>query len=208
MISRSPAGETVRELFPPSQPIPSDVNEAQLLARARAGDEQAFAELFAVHQRPIYRYAVHMCGADTADDIVQDTFMALLTHNRTFDAARGPLGAYLFGIARHVVLKRLGSRYNAATDDLETVGTHAAPDLSALDLLSRQETVAAVRAAIAELPLAYREAVVLCDLQEMDYQSASMVLECPLGTVRSRLHRARALLANRLSMLRSVKQMS
>jgi RNA polymerase sigma-70 factor (ECF subfamily) len=184
------------------------VNEAQLLARARAGDEQAFAELFALHQRPIYRYAVHMCGADTADDIVQDTFMALLTHQQTFDAARGPLGAYLFGIARHVVLKRLGSRYSAATDDLETIGTHAAPDLSALELLSRQETVAAVRAAIAELPPAYREAIVLCDLQEMDYQAAAMVLECPLGTVRSRLHRARALLATRLSILRSIRQIS
>ncbi len=184
------------------------MNEAQLLARARAGDESAFAELFALHQRPIYRYAVHMCGADAADDIVQDTFMVLLTHNRTFDAARGPLGAYLFGIARHVMLKRLGSRYSVPTDDLQTIGAHVAPDLSALDLLSRQETVAAVRAAIAELPPVYREAIVLCDLQEMDYQSAAIVLECPLGTVRSRLHRARALLATRLSMLRPVKQMS
>ena len=184
------------------------MNEAQLLARARAGDEPAFAELFGLHQRPIYRYAAHMCGADAADDIVQDTFMALLTHNRTFDAARGPLGAYLFGIARHLMLKRLGSRYNTPTDDLETVNTHVAPDLSALDVLSRQETVAAVRSAIAELPPVFREAIVLCDLQEMDYQSAAMVLECPLGTVRSRLHRARALLATRLSMLRPVKQMS
>ena len=184
------------------------MNEAQLLARARAGDEEAFAELFALHQRPIYRYAVHMCGADAADDIVQDTFMALLTHTRTFDDARGSLAAYLFGIARHLILKRLGSRYNATTDDLDTIGTHAAPDLSALDLLSRQETVAAVRGAIAELPPAYREAIVLCDLQEMDYQAAAIVLECPLGTVRSRLHRARALLATRLSMLRPQKQMS
>ena len=75
--------------------------------------------------------------------------MALLTHNRTFDATRGPLGSYLFGIARHVMLKRLGSRDSVPTDDLETIGTHVAPDLSALDLLSREETAAAVRAAIA-----------------------------------------------------------
>lgn len=184
------------------------MNEAQLLARARAGDEQAFAELFALHQRPIYRYAVHMCGADAADDIVQDTFMALLTRNQAFDGARGRLAAYLFGIARHVMLKRLGSRYSATTDELDAISTHAAPDLSALDLLSRQETVAAVRAAVAALPPVYREAIVLCDLQEMDYQAAAMVLECPLGTVRSRLHRARALLAARLSMLRPERQLS
>jgi RNA polymerase sigma-70 factor, ECF subfamily len=195
------------ELFRVRQAIPSDVNEAQLLARARAGDEQAFAELFARHQHSIYRYAAHMCGAD-ADDIVQDTFMVLLTHNRTFDAARGPLGAYLLGIARHLMLKRLGSRYLLPNNELETIATQAAPDLSALDVLSQEETVAAVRSAIAELPPVYREAIVLCELQEMDYQSAAMVLGCPLGTVRSRLHRARIQLAHRLSMLRPVNQAS
>jgi RNA polymerase sigma-70 factor (ECF subfamily) len=200
-----PAG---RELFEGSAAIPSDVNEAQLLAWARDGDEQAFAQLFALHQRPIYRYAVHMCGADAADDIVQDTFMAVLKQNGTFDAARGSFGAYLLGIARHLMLKRLGLRYAAPTEAIETVTTRATSDLSALELLSRQEIVSAVRAAIASLPPAYRETIVLCDLQEMDYQSAATVLECPLGTVRSRLHRARTLLAEKLSMLRSVDQAS
>jgi RNA polymerase sigma-70 factor (ECF subfamily) len=58
------------------------------------------------------------------------------------------------------------------------------------------------------LPQAYRETIVLCDLQEMDYQSAATLLECPIGTVRSRLHRARALLAEKLSMLRPMNQVS
>jgi RNA polymerase sigma-70 factor (ECF subfamily) len=184
------------------------VSEAQLLTQARAGDEQAFGQLFALHQRAIYRYALHMCGAGTADDIVQDTFLAVLKPGGAFDDTRGSVGAYLFGIARHLVLKRLGPRYVATSQGMENVDARPAPDLSALDLLSRDETVAAVRRAIATLPPAFREAIVLCDLDEMDYQTAATVLDCPIGTVRSRLHRARALLAERLSLLRPVKQTS
>jgi len=184
------------------------VNEAQLLARARDGDEQAFGELFARHQGPIYRYAMHMCGSAAADDVVQETFLAVLKPAGGFDAQRGTVGAYLFGIARHLLLKRLGSRHAAATEDVEAVVAHPSGDLSALDLLSRQEIVEAVRAAIASLPPAYREAIVLCDLQEMDYQSAAIVLECPIGTVRSRLHRARGLLAGKLAILKPVNQAS
>jgi len=188
--------------------ILSDVNDAQLLARARTGDEQAFGELFARHQGAIYRYAMHMCGAETADDVVQETFLAVLKSAGGFDADRGTVGAYLFGIARHLILKRLGPRLSGRPEDVDTSGPQPSPDLNALDLLSRQEIVKAVRAAIGSLPDAYREAVVLCDLQEMDYESAAALLECPIGTVRSRLHRGRALLAAKLSILRSVNQAS
>lgn len=184
------------------------MNEAQLLSRARDGDEQAFGQLYSRHQGAIYRYAMHMCGFEAADDVVQETFMAVLARGGGFDAARGTVAGYLFGIARHVMLKRIGAQYARPTDDLDTVATCAASDLSALDLLSRQEIVDAVRAAIAALSPAYRETIVLCDLQEMDYQTAATVLECPIGTVRSRLHRARAQLAERLSMLRPVNQAS
>jgi len=184
------------------------VNEAQLLSRARDGDEQAFGQLYARHQGAIYRYAMHMCGFEAADDVVQETFLAVLKRGGTFDATRGTLGGYLFGIARHIMLKRIGAQYSRPTDDLDAVAACAAADLSALDLLSRQEIVEAVRSAIAALPPAYRETIVLCDLQEMDYQAAATLLECPIGTVRSRLHRARAQLAERLSMLRPVNQAS
>jgi len=212
VISLAPARLTRarpgRELFRSAAPIPSDVNEAQLLGRARDGDEQAFGELFSRHQGAIYRYAVHMCGPGAADDIVQETFLALLQPRGAFDTTRGTVGAYLFGIARHITLKRIGAPHSRPTDDLDAVAPCASADLSALDLLSRQEVVDAVRAAIAGLSPAYRETIVLCDLQEMDYQSAATILECPIGTVRSRLHRARALLAEKLSMLRPMNQAS
>ena len=196
------------ELFAASRAIPDDVNEAQLLERARAGDEQAFGELFARHQGPIFRYAVHMCGAEAADDVVQETFLAVLKPAGRFDAQRGTVGGYLFGIARHLMLKRLGGRQALPAEDVETMAAQPSADLNALDLLSRRELVDAVRSAIASLPPVYRETIVLCDLQEMEYQAAATLLECPIGTVRSRLHRARTLLAGKLSILRPVNQAS
>ena len=101
-------------------------------------------------------------------------------------------------------MQRLGSKYEPLTDSRdEEVSQVAATTLTALDDLTRTETIAAVRAAVQSLPLAYREAVVLCDLQEMDYSAAAGVLQCPVGTIRSRLSRARALLAAKLSAMHS-----
>ena len=89
------------------------MNDIELLGRARRGDESAFASLFASHQRAIYRYAAHMCGREQADDVVQETFLAVLRQSDRHDAPRGAVGAYLLGIARHLVLKRLGAKYDA-----------------------------------------------------------------------------------------------
>ena len=193
------------------------MDDAGLLALARRGDAVAFSELFACFERPIYRYAAHMCGRDAADDIVQDTFLAVLrrpdpstrfragpsTELRAggYDPARGSVSNYLFGIARHFVLKRLSSR------DLATFELNQAEDAQALDDdrpdvldgLSRAETIQSVRSAITSLPAPYREAVVLCELQEMSSADAAAIAQCPVGTIRSRLHRAKALLATKLS---------
>lgn len=176
---------------------PSEVDEAGLLAAARRGDAEAFSSLYARYQGPIYRYAAHMCGRDAGDDVVQETFLALLRDAGRYDPARGTLGGYLFGIARHHVFKRLRSHAADPTEDLdEALMGEVAPD--ALDHLTRAETIGAVRDAIASLPANYREAVVLCELQEMSYLDAAALMQCPVGTVRSRLHRAKALLMAKL----------
>jgi RNA polymerase sigma-70 factor, ECF subfamily len=181
------------------------VDEATLLRRARQGDEGAFAELYARHHAPIYRYAARMCGPDAADDVLQETFVVVLERGQRFDPARGTFGAYLFGVARHMVLKQLGPKYQVP----QVVGADAAapaqpPD--ALDALSERERSAALRVAIASLPPAYREVVVLCDLEELDYPTAARIVGCPIGTIRSRLHRARALLLSKLSALRQTQR--
>jgi RNA polymerase sigma-70 factor, ECF subfamily len=180
-----------------AEPV-SEVNDGDLLDRARQGDERAFAQLFDRYQRPIFRYATHMCGRDAGDDVVQETFLAILRGSGRYDPARGGALGYLFGIARHHVLKRLSQdRAGQGCDELDE--TAPAVQESALERLTRAEAVAAVRTAIRSLPSAYREVVVLCELQELDYAGVAEIVQCPIGTVRSRLHRARAMLAVKLA---------
>lgn len=177
------------------------MDEAGLIALARRGDAVAFSRLFAGFERAIFRYAAHMCGRDAADDVVQETFLAVLRGSGQYDASKGTVGNYLFGIARHCVLKRLSGRDVASFDldehDERTACVDNRP--SVLDSLSREETIKTVRAAIGSLPAPYREVVVLCELQEMSYVDAAAIAQCPVGTVRSRLHRARGLLTAKLA---------
>ena len=107
---------------------------------------------------------------------------------------------WLLGVARKLLSKRRG--WDARAVPLELDGPNGdppAPDLDALEQLTRQERLAAVRLAIEGLPAAFREVVTLCDLEELSYQTAAEILEAPVGTVRSRLHRARTLLARKLT---------
>jgi RNA polymerase sigma-70 factor (ECF subfamily) len=179
----------------------SEVDEAGLLERARAGDAKACAALFARYQGPIFRYAAHMCGRDAADDVVQETFLAVLRSGGRYDPDRGPVAAYLFGIARHAVFARIGHAAGAGLVEPLDGCTACADAPTALETLTRAETIDAVRAAIASLPPVYREAIVLCELQEMSYDGAAAVVGCPVGTIRSRLHRAKVLLMAKLSAL-------
>ena len=175
-----------------------DVDDARLLERARKGDEQAFSQLFAAHQRQVFRYATYMGGADAADDIVQDTFLAVLRQRDRRDQPTGTVGSYLIGIARHLVMKRheRTAGWALVEDDFEGTETR---EPNALDRLLLAESAASVRAAVLSLPPVYREAIVLCELEDLDYAGAAAVMQCPLGTVRSRLSRSRALLAERLT---------
>jgi RNA polymerase sigma-70 factor (ECF subfamily) len=174
-------------------------SDAALAGAIRRGDEEAFARLYTAYRGPIFRYALNMCGAGAAEDVVQETFLALLRGDR-FDAGRGTLAGYLFGIARRHILKRLAVTRLEATADGDRVIEATAPDEpSPFDDLSRTEAVEAVRAAIRSLPPVYREIITLCELEELDYAAAAGVVECPVGTVRSRLHRAKALLSAKLA---------
>ena len=167
----------------------------------RAGDEAAFAELYGRWQGPLYRYALRMSGEPAlAEDVVHEVFMALIRQTQGYDPERGPLGAYLYGVARRIVLRRLEHErpYVALADEDGGADEPVAPGPDALAELTRSERVARVRSAVLSLPPVYREAVVLCDLQALSYDDAASILGCSLGTVRSRLHRARRLLVSKL----------
>ena len=175
----------------------------ELLFRLRNGDEQAFAALYRRRQGAIYRFALHMSGSPAAaEDIAQEVFLALLREECGYDRERGTLSGYLFGIARKLVLRNL--ERGRADVPLEPEGDEVAPrELAVIDDplagLTRHEAIDALRRAVQALPRRYREVVVLCDLEELDYAEAAVVLGCPIGTVRSRMHRARALLLEKLN---------
>jgi RNA polymerase sigma-70 factor (ECF subfamily) len=185
------------------------IDEAALLTRASKGDETAFGELYARYQRQIYHYAARMCGVAAGDDVVQETFLAVLRQGGRFDPAKGTVPAYLYGIARHHVIKRLGRDGVMLSEPVELVASDAiAPQDTPLETMARERMIGAVRQAVQSLPSAYREVVALCDLQEMDYATVAQVIQCPIGTVRSRLHRARGLLLKKLSAVPSMAEVS
>ncbi len=169
------------------------MTDSDLVALVLAGDREAFAALYRRRQGGIYRFALHMCGSEAAaEDVVQEVFLVLIRRPRTFDPARGSLTAFLYGVARKLVLRRFGRE-----QPLEEASDQSAELQPELDLV-RSEVAETVRAAVLSLPLHYREAVALCDLQELDYTEAALALQCSVGTVRSRLHRGRQMLARKL----------
>lgn len=174
----------------------------QLFVRLRAGDEESFVALYRRRQGALYRFALQMSGsAAAAEDVTQEVFMALLRDECGFDPDRGTVSGYLFGIARKLLLRNLErSRADVALD--ADSDENPAVELSVTDdplaELTHREGIEALRRAVVTLPRRYREVVVLCDLEEIDYAEAAVALGCPIGTVRSRLHRARALLLEKL----------
>jgi RNA polymerase sigma-70 factor, ECF subfamily len=173
----------------------------ELLLRLRSGDEQAFVSLYRRRQGSIYRFAMQMSGSPAAaEDITQEVFLALIRDDCGYDPERGSISAYLFGIARKLVLRYL--ERGRGSVELDAEGEDAPVEFSvngdALADLTKREGLEALRRAVEALPRRYREVVALCDLEELDYAEAAFALGCPIGTVRSRLHRARALLLEKL----------
>jgi RNA polymerase sigma-70 factor (ECF subfamily) len=212
----------------------TDLADALLLRRIAGGDEDAFSEVYRQKQPALYRFALHMTGnASVAEDVTQEVFMALIRDPKRFDPSRGTLGGFLFGVARNHLRKRWEQdrRLVAFDGDPDDLHGHASIDHGGIgsanghsahsnghgggvssapgwDEFASVEAIARVRQAVGTLPENYREVVVLCELEEMSYEEAASALGCPVGTVRSRLHRARAMLVEKLRETRSVRRIS
>jgi RNA polymerase sigma-70 factor (ECF subfamily) len=187
--------------------LSDQVEDVALIARVAAGDAEAFAQLFRRHHGRIYRFALHMTTSPSiAEDVTQDVFLAVMSDAARYDvgrAGRASVAAWLCGIARNHVRRRAerDRRLEPLDDSGEGEGADGvlAVEADALGDLTRAERIQALRDAVSSLPVRYREAVVMCDLEEMSYRDAAAALGCAVGTVRSRLHRGRALLAVKLA---------
>ena len=183
--------------------------DIELLRRLAAGDEDAFVKFYRRHQGGLYRFALHMTGRpEAAADVVQETFIKLIHQLAKFDEGQGTPAAFLFGIARNHVRKaqEKDGRYVALLEygvnaNRNGSAPHATSSLTGdvlFDELAHAEAVERLRQAVLTLPAHYREAVTLCDLEGKSYAEAAVLLACPVGTVRSRLNRARDMLVERL----------
>lgn len=174
----------------------AEPSDPELVERARGGEREAFAFLYRRHQAYVYRFARAMTGSSPlAEDVVQEVFLALMRDLDRYDASRAALRTYLFGIARNLSRYKLRSlRRLVPLDDTEepVASEDPAATLSASDETRR------LRGCVCRLPGRYREVIILCDLQELDYAEAALILDVPIGTVRSRLHRGRQLLIRRM----------
>lgn len=183
--------------------LQSEPGDSELLRSMLAGDEEALALLYRRRQGSVYRFALQMSGSKTiAEDVTQEVFLFLMREGHVFDPERGSLSSFLLGVARNHVLRRMrvDQVLTPIGDDNEDEANFipADTDLRPLDDLVQAETIELVRRAVLSLPPKYREVVVLCELQDVSYLEAADVLGCAIGTVRSRLHRARALLLAKL----------
>jgi len=180
--------------------------DSELVQLIAAGDERAFTTVYRTHQARIYRFALLMSGsAAIAEDVTQEVFIVLMREAARYDASRGSLSAYLYGIARNHVLRCLDRDRSytpiveESDDDRIIPLTELIVQCNPLDDLTRNEVIKTVRQAVLALPARYRDVVVLCDFQELSYAEAATVLGRPVGTVCSRLHRGHALLLEKLS---------
>jgi RNA polymerase sigma-70 factor (ECF subfamily) len=189
--------------------------DIELMRRLSSGDEGAFLEFYRRHQGGVYRYALHMTGRpEAAADVMQETFLTLIRQAGKFDEEKGAPGAFLYGIARNHVrkLQEKESRYVALGEEMGDGGYGADGNHNgnghysakpghtetALEGLERSEAIQMLRDAVLTLPEHYREPITMCDLEGKSYEEASILIACPVGTVRSRLNRARSILLEKL----------
>jgi RNA polymerase sigma-70 factor (ECF subfamily) len=186
--------------MPPHDPQP----ELRLLARMQQGDEAAFVALYRRHKDAVYRLALLYAGSPSgAADATQETFMHFMSHPQQFDPARGTIAAWLCGVARNFARKQFAGREDSTdpadlSDDASPYAEHIDHD-TPLDQILRSEAAEQVRRALAQVAPHYRDVLILCELSELSYAEAAQLCGIDIGTVRSRLSRARAQLAQRLA---------
>jgi RNA polymerase sigma-70 factor, ECF subfamily len=170
--------------------------ENDLVGQARRGDEQAFLTLYCRHRSALFRFVCRLTGSVAlAEDVTQECFLALV-QGAGFDADRGPLQGYLFGMARNLVFRRL----RIAERESEEPAEIAAP-LDVLGELLSSERAALVADAVASLPALQREAIILFEYEELSLEQIATITGVDVGAVKARLHRARESLRKRLAAL-------
>ena len=183
---------------------------SQIVRRCIDGDSGAWAEMVRTHQKRVYGLCYRFTGnAADAEDLTQDVFLKIYSNLGSFDAARGSLPVWIATMTRNLLVDNFRrTRNQRATSSLDD-GWDQKEELKPADRLvaagptphetaARKELANMVQVALAKVSVELREAVILRDLQDLDYKEIAQVLSIPEGTVKSRISRGRAELARLL----------
>ncbi|WP_328319264.1 RNA polymerase sigma factor [Streptomyces sp. NBC_00388] len=166
-----------------------------LRARIRAGDRQAFADLYEEHAPVVYNHALRLTGNwSTAEEVMSETFLAAWSHRERLEPEGGSLAPWLLGIATHKAYNANRGLRRRLVFLAHRPPPPPVPDFAeeAVGRLDDSRRLAAVHAALSGLRRHEREVLALCVWAGLDYAQAAEALGVPVGTVRSRLSRARA----------------
>ncbi|MBR7746918.1 RNA polymerase sigma factor [Undibacterium baiyunense] len=190
--------------------------DIELVRRMRNGDQAAFVALYRRHQAALYRYAVLRCGsAQVAADVVQEVFVGLMSNQYHYDGLKGHLLYFLFGVARNLAMKfdevtqhrfqnleSVSTLSDSESDDMDESMEVMSEEANPLERLLQYQMAEDLRVAINDLLPHYRDVLILYEMQEMSYLDIANICQINVGTVRSRLSRARQALAERLQAYR------
>jgi len=188
--------------------------DADVVALAQRGREDAFRELVRRYERPVFSLIFRMVrDSATAEDLAQDTFIKVLNHIDKY-RPEFKLSSWLFKIANNVAIDHLrrrqvdtismsGSPHAASAAEIEATSFDVASgDESALDEIESKELGSAIERAIARLRPEYRSCILLRHVEGRSYEEIAATLDLPLGTVKTYIHRARHQLRESLEHLR------
>jgi RNA polymerase sigma-70 factor (ECF subfamily) len=212
---RPPAASHAQTVAPVARPArgeanPLEIDWSQVVRRCMDGDSGAWAEMVRAHHKRVYGLCYRFTGnpAD-AEDLTQDVFLKIYSNLASFDSARGSLQVWITTMTRNLLVDNFRRTRNQratssldenweSAEDLKPVDRLTARGPSQHELAAQKELAAMVQSALAKVSVELREAVILRDLQDLDYKEIAQVLGIPEGTVKSRISRGRAELARLL----------
>jgi len=185
--------------------------ELKLVKRCLSGEKEALEEFVNLFQKPIFNLAYRLCGdRDSAEDIAQESLIRALENLKNFKG-ESSLYTWLYRITTNIFYDHLRQRKELSYDQMvygeeeETTGLELPDeDTSVEKEVERRDIQEIVRREIEKIPSYYRTVLVLYDIEGFSYEEICQILQKPLGTVKSRLNRARELLKQRLEKYREL----
>ena len=169
----------------------------ELLNRCLAGEDSAWEALLSAHTRRIYNLCYRFTGrVEEAEDVTQEVFIKVFQTLKSYDAAQGSFSTWLNRVARnHLVDHYRRTRKDRVTSSLEeelpAAEAKSSPRIEPTDQVESRERREVLQWGLDKLSPDLREAVILRDLHDLDYQEIAQVLRVPQGTVKSRINRGR-----------------